>query len=104
MALKLTNCLISKGIFIDEPALSKSNLDPCCVKIEELNGSWNCQIRFGALYLANAKVLHFCSKKNMPVSRLSEKNFLKTVKLMVLIPLCYLITYRIGEVLWNADM
>ena len=71
---------VSKGIFIDEPALSKSNLDPCCVKIEELNGSWNCQIRFGALYLANAKVLHFCSKKNMPVSRLSEKNFLKTVK------------------------
>ena len=25
---------VSKGIFIDEPALSKSNLDPCCVKIE----------------------------------------------------------------------
>ena len=45
-----------------------------------MNGIWNCQIRFGALYLANAKILHFCSKKNMPVNNLARREFLYKIK------------------------
>ena len=75
------NYLISgeKGVFIDEPALSMTNIEQNDI-IHEIDGTWNCQIRFGALYLATNKILHFCSKKNMPVSYLSNKNYLNKVK------------------------
>lgn len=52
----------SKKLTIDEPALSKSNIELGNL-IQELDGTWNCQVRFGALYLAKSKILHFCSKK-----------------------------------------
>ena len=76
-----TNYLIScsKGSFIDEPSLSKTNIEHGYL-IHEIDGSWNCQIRFGALYLSVNKILHFCSKKNMPVSYLSQKAYLKKIK------------------------
>lgn len=70
---------IKSGIKLDEPPLSKTNYDLEFV-IAELDGCWNCQVRFGALYLANAKILHFCSKKNMPVSILADKTYLLKVK------------------------
>lgn len=70
---------IKSGIKLDEPPLSKTNYDLEFV-ISELDGRWNCQVRFGALYLANAKILHFCSKKNMPVSVLADKTYLMKVK------------------------
>lgn len=70
---------IKSGIKLDEPPLSKTNYD-LKFAIAELDGRWNCQVRFGALYLANAKILHFCSKKNMPVSVLADKTYLMKVK------------------------
>lgn len=75
------NYLISceKGVYIDEPALSMTNVEQNDT-IQEIEGTWNCQIRFGALYLATNKILHFCSKKNMPVSYLSNKNYLNKIK------------------------
>ena len=73
----LTSC--EKGIYLDEPALSKTNIELGNV-IQEINGTWNCQIRFGALFLATNKILHFCSKKNMPVSILSNKVYLRKIK------------------------
>lgn len=75
------NYLISceKGVCIDEPALSMTNIELNDI-IQEIEGVWNCQIRFGALYLATNKILHFCSKKNMPVSYLSNKNYLSQIK------------------------
>ncbi len=73
----LASC--KKGFFLDEPALSKTNVELENV-IQEIDGSWNCQIRFGALYLASNRILHFCSKKNMPVSVLSNKIYLKKIK------------------------
>lgn len=75
------NYLISckKGVFLDEPALSMTNVEIKNI-IQEIDGIWNCQIRFGALYLASNKILHFCSKKNMPVSYLAKKSYLKKIK------------------------
>lgn len=70
----------NKGMFLDEPSLSKSNHELGNV-ISEIDGTWNCQIRFGAMYLSDAKILHFCSKRNMPVSTLSSKSFLYQVRL-----------------------
>jgi hypothetical protein len=69
----------SKKLTIDEPALSKSNIELGNL-IQELDGTWNCQVRFGALYLAKSKILHFCSKKNMPVCILSNRDYLQKVK------------------------
>lgn len=66
-------------LYSDEPALSKTNVELGNV-IQEIDGSWNCQIRFGALFLAINKILHFCSKKNMPVSILSNKLYLRKIK------------------------
>ena len=73
----LASC--EKGMYLDEPALSKTNIELGNV-IQEIDGSWNCQIRFGALFLASNKILHFCSKKNMPVSILSNKVYLRKIK------------------------
>ena len=75
------NYLISceKGLYLDQPALSKTNIELGNV-IQEVDGTWNCQIRFGALFLASNKILHFCSKKNMPVSYLSNKVYLRKIK------------------------
>lgn len=73
----LTSC--EKGMYFDQPALSKTNIELGNV-IQEVDGSWNCQIRFGALFLASNKILHFCSKKNMPVSYLSNKVYLRKIK------------------------
>ena len=73
----LTSC--EKGMYFDQPALSKTNIELGNV-IQEVDGSWNCQIRFGALFLASNKILHFCSKKNMPVSYLSNKAYLRKIK------------------------
>lgn len=67
------------GIKIDEPALCLANQEMKHI-IAELDGVWNCQIRFGALYLSTAKILHFCSKKNMPVSILASKDYLWKIK------------------------
>ena len=73
----LTSC--EKGLYLDQPALSKTNIELGNL-IQEIEGSWNCQIRFGALFLASNKILHFCSKKNMPVSYLSNKAYLRKIK------------------------
>lgn len=70
---------LTSGVKLDEPPLSKTN-DELGGIIHEMDGIWNCQIRFGALYLANAIILHFCSKKNMPVNHLAKKEFLNKVK------------------------
>jgi hypothetical protein len=48
--------------------------------IKELPGEWNCQVRFGAKYIGSAKVLHFCSKKNMPIASIASRDFLYKVK------------------------
>lgn len=69
----------SMGITIDEPALCMANQKMGHI-INELDGIWNCQIRFGALYLSSAKILHFCSKKNMPISVLSSREYLYKIK------------------------
>lgn len=63
------------GISQDEPSLAKTNFDFGNI-IHELPGEWNCQIRLGALYLKDLRVLHFWSKRNMPISFLSSKDFL----------------------------
>lgn len=69
----------SIGVKIDEPALCLANQEMGHV-IHELDGVWNCQIRFGALYLSSAKILHFCSKKNMQISILSSRYYLYKIK------------------------
>lgn len=76
-----SNYLISlqNGRKLDEPPLSMTNMQ-LGEPIGELDGVWNCQIRFGALYLSSAKILHFCSKKNMPVNKLATKEFLLKMK------------------------
>ena len=70
---------MKSGVKLDEPPLAKTNEELGGI-ICEMNGIWNCQIRFGALYLANAKILHFCSKKNMPVNNLARREFLYKIK------------------------
>lgn len=70
---------LALGVKLDEPPLSLTNYQ-LGFPMRELDGVWNCQIRFGALFLSTAKILHFCSKKNMPVSILGSKEFLAEVK------------------------
>ena len=69
----------SSNISMDQPSFNKSNYENNSV-IKELPGEWNCQVRFGAKYIASAKVLHFCSKKNMPLASIASRNFLYKVK------------------------
>lgn len=66
---------LQSGISQDEPSLAKTNFDFANI-IHELPGEWNCQIRLGALYLNDLKILHFWSKRNMPISFLGSKDFL----------------------------
>jgi len=70
---------LKEGVIQDQPSLSKTNYDSNNV-IEELSGEWNCQIRLGAKYLKNLKILHLVSKHNMPISILGDKNFLHKLK------------------------
>ena len=63
----------------DEPSLAKTNFDFGNI-IHKLPGEWNCQIRLGALYLKDLKILHFWSKRNMPISFLGSKDFLFKLK------------------------
>lgn len=70
---------LTQGIKLDEPPLSMTNFQ-LNFPMNELEGIWNCQIRFGALYLSSAKILHFCTKKNMPVSILGKKEYLAEIK------------------------
>ena len=64
-----------KGVYQDQPSFSKTIYESK-FNIQELNGEWNCQSRLGAKYLRNLKILHFVSKRNMPISLLDNKNFL----------------------------
>ena len=66
---------LQSGISQDEPSLAKTNFDFGNI-IHELPGEWNCQIRLGALYMKDLKILHFWSKRNMPISFLGSKDFL----------------------------
>lgn len=70
---------LRKGIIHDQPSFSKTNYDSNQV-IQELSGEWNCQIRLGAKYLKNLKILHFVSKRNMPISFLENQKFLQKLK------------------------
>lgn len=70
---------LRKGIIQDQPSFSKTNYDFNLV-IKELSGEWNCQIRLGAKYLKSLKILHFVSKRNMPISFLGDKNYLLELK------------------------
>lgn len=70
---------VKEGIIQDQPSLSKTNYDFNSV-IKELSGEWNCQIRLGAKYLKNLKILHLVSKRNMPISILGDKKFLHKLK------------------------
>lgn len=70
---------LKSGVKLDEPPLAKTNEELGGI-ICEMNGIWNCQIRFGALYLANAKILHFCSKKICLLIISHEENFCTRLK------------------------
>lgn len=70
---------LKSGVKLDEPPLAKTNEELDGI-ICEMNGIWNCQIRFGALYLANAKILHFCSKKICLLIISHEENFCTRLK------------------------
>ena len=70
---------VKEGVIQDQPSLSKTNYESNCI-IKELSGEWNCQIRLGAKYLKNLKILHLVSKRNMPISILGDKKFLQKLK------------------------
>lgn len=71
---------LEKGMSQDEPSLSKTNFDLGNV-IYELSGQWNCQMRLGGMFLKDSKIIHFWSKKNMPISYLGSKQFLMKLKI-----------------------
>ena len=69
----------SSNICMDQPSFNKANFENNSL-IKELPGEWNCQVRFGAKYIGSAKVLHFCSKKNMPIASIASRDYLYKVK------------------------
>lgn len=70
---------ISYDICMDQPSFNKSVYENN-YRIVELPGEWNCQVRFGAKYTASANILHFCSKKNMPLASIASRDYLYKVK------------------------
>lgn len=70
---------LRESVHHDEPALAKSNYTMGEI-IQELPGEWNCQLRLGVIFLKNLKVLHFWSKRNMPLSHLASSEFLLKIK------------------------
>jgi hypothetical protein len=70
---------LQNGISQDQPSFSKTNYDSNDI-IKEISGEWNCQIRLGGKYLKNLKILHFWSKRNMPISYLGSKEYLLELK------------------------
>lgn len=53
---------VEKGINQDQPALLKTNIEMGHF-IQELNGSWNCQIMYGFNYYSTAKIIHYFASK-----------------------------------------
>lgn len=56
------------GLYIDQPALSKTNSSFGHI-ISELDGTWNCQILSGVNYLATAKIIHTYTARSSQKSR-----------------------------------
>ncbi len=60
----------SKGFAIDQLSLNEAN-NRMNGFIQDLPGEWNCQIKYGLPYLANAKILHyFASNINSSIQKL----------------------------------
>ena len=53
---------VSKGINQDMPALIKTDIEMGHF-IQELDGSWNCQIKYGFNYYTSAKIIHYFASK-----------------------------------------
>ena len=70
---------LAKGLCQDQPALWRTDRMLGSV-VGELPGVWNCQLRLGPLFLHEAKIIHFVSKRSMPLSWLGSREFLMTVK------------------------
>lgn len=59
--------LKKENISQDQPTLSLVNY-LMGFPIHELNGKWNCQLNYGASFYRKAKILHYFSSVNIPVS------------------------------------
>lgn len=51
----------------DQPTLALVNFENNNI-IEELDGSWNCQLSYGASFFRSAKIFHFIASTNIPIS------------------------------------
>ncbi len=60
-----------KGILYDQLSLNEAN-NRMGGRLQELNGEWNCQLRYGLPYLAEAKIIHYFAS-NFSVN--SERTF-----------------------------
>ena len=72
---------LGKGLKIDQPALLIANHN-CGYPIQELDGTWNCQVMDNGLrYLVNAKILHyFASNGKDTCFLLKEKAIFQEMK------------------------
>lgn len=69
---------LSLGISIDQPSFAKANIKSGH-PVKELDGIWNCVMYTHVEFAYSAKILHFCSFRNM--SYIFENNFLEKVKI-----------------------
>lgn len=75
-----------KGKDIDQPALALANKQ-CNFMIEELNGSWNCQLSDNFLpYLEEAKILHYFASNGITPYQLYDKDLFSEIMKSGLIP------------------
>lgn len=65
------------GLCIDQPSFAKANI-ALNHPIQEINGIWNCVMYTHVDFAISAKILHFCSFRNM--SYIFGNEFLKKVK------------------------
>ncbi len=69
----------SKGLNVDQPALVIAN-DLMSSLIAELDGIYNCQIRYTIRYLYDAKIIHYFTARIEDFSPLFTLNFYMTIK------------------------
>lgn len=80
-----------KGILSDQPSLNEANNEMQGV-IQELSGKWNCQLRYGIPYLAEAKIIHYFASNFSPNNKrmyaylLTESKYLREMRKMQDIP------------------
>lgn len=78
-----------KGVNTDQQSLAQT-IDTCSLKIEQLDGKWNCQLPFGARYMREACIFHYFggtfANQTLPLYLLNDTDILSRIRACDVLP------------------